>query len=439
MSDRDRQDSNERSQFGSGYRGSGNQASQWQTSGDRQHGGDWQQDGGQRGGHSDDARDYRFSGQGDAYRDSQEFGRGGAQFYGPSQDLGGSGGRYGSRLDNDDLRNDQRDASRNYQQARGSYGQHNDRGQQDWQRNDTQGRHQQRNETGGYRIGNYDASGGNDFGNFTSEEFGGRDFSNRNGGALGGGMRSSESYRPSYGLSSWFNNDDDDRGNSQGRSGRNTGREEYGNWRQYGESRGFLQRAGDEVASWFGDEDASRRREQDHRQEGGSQRVGQSHRGRGPSNYTRSDERIREDANDHLTHDHHVDASHISVSVKDGELTLDGTVQSRAEKRRAEDAVDHISGVKHVQNNLRVQDQNSAFGSDGRTFSSSSSSSSPTYGQSSGQGSSTNAAIGSGTPATPGSSTASPGQTGASTTGGIGTTSAGVGSASTTQSGGKTS
>jgi osmotically-inducible protein OsmY len=458
MSDRDRQDSNERGQFGSGYRGSDNQASQWQTQGDRQQGGEWQQDDRQRGASSQDARDYRFSGQGHAYGESQGSGRSGSQHYGPDQGQRGSSGGYRSQLNHDDLRNDQRDASRNYQQSRGSYGQHNDRGQQDWQRNDTQGRYQQRSDTSGYRVGNFDASGGNDFGNFTSEDFGGRDFSNRSGGAVGGGMRSSESYKPSYGLSSWFNNDDDNRGGSQGRSGPGAGHEDYGNWRQYGESRGFLARAGDEVASWFGDEDASRRREQDHRQ--GNEGQTQSHRGRGPSNYTRSDERIREDANDHLTHDHHVDASHISVSVKDGELTLDGTVESRAEKRRAEDAVEHISGVKHVQNNLRVQDRSSASSSGGGSYGSSAAGS-PSYGQGSGQassttsgsgtagqigssGASTSAATGSttssGTSGTPGSDTISPGQTGASTTSGIGSTAAaGIGSASTSRSSDKTS
>jgi osmotically-inducible protein OsmY len=106
--------------------------------------------------------------------------------------------------------------------------------------------------------------------------------------------------------------------------------------------RGFLQRAGDEVASWFGDDDAARRREQDHR-------------GRGPADYTRSDERIREDANDRLTEDWRVDASRVSVAVDQGEITLSGTVLRREDKRRAEDVVEDISGVKHIQNNLRVQ------------------------------------------------------------------------------------
>lgn len=116
----------------------------------------------------------------------------------------------------------------------------------------------------------------------------------------------------------------------------------YASGRSESDGRGFWDRASDEVASWFGDEDAARRREQDHR-------------GRGPKGYVRSDERIRDDANDRLTEDWRVDASNVTVTVKDGEITLDGTVGSREEKRRAEDVVDGISGLKHVQNNLRVQ------------------------------------------------------------------------------------
>lgn len=126
------------------------------------------------------------------------------------------------------------------------------------------------------------------------------------------------------------------------------GNQHYGaDYRQHGydaddNRRGFWDRASDEVASWFGDDDAARRRQQDHR-------------GHGPKDYVRSDERIRDDANDKLTDDWRVDASNITVSVKDGEVTLNGTVASREAKRRAEDVVDDISGVKHVQNNLRVQ------------------------------------------------------------------------------------
>lgn len=180
---------------------------------------------------------------------------------------------------------------------------------------------------GDYSQTSYDATYGNDFSNFTSEDYGGRDFYARRSG-MSGGMAPSDTYRPSYGLSrgSWFGHDDD----------------AYGDWRSYGERRGFFERAGDEIASWFGDEDAARRRDMDHR-------------GRGPSDYTRSDERIREDVNDRLTHDWRIDARNVRVTVSDGEVTLDGTVDSRTAKRRAEDLADEVTGVGHVQNNLRVQ------------------------------------------------------------------------------------
>jgi osmotically-inducible protein OsmY len=78
------------------------------------------------------------------------------------------------------------------------------------------------------------------------------------------------------------------------------------------------------------------------------------HRGKGPKGYQRSDARIEEDVNDRLSDDPVLDASNISVLVKEAEVTLEGFVNSRWDKRRAEDLVDDISGVKHVQNNLRV-------------------------------------------------------------------------------------
>lgn len=78
------------------------------------------------------------------------------------------------------------------------------------------------------------------------------------------------------------------------------------------------------------------------------------HRGRGPRGYQRSDARIGEDVNDRLTDDFFVDATDIEVSVSEGEVTLDGKVNNRAEKRRAEDIAADISGVRHVQNNLRA-------------------------------------------------------------------------------------
>ena len=118
------------------------------------------------------------------------------------------------------------------------------------------------------------------------------------------------------------------------------------------DERGFFERAGDEVRSWFGDEEAERRRMRD---VGEGQQGTWHHRGRGPKNYQRSDERIRDDVNDRLTDDPHIDASEIEVSVQNREVTLTGQVGSRFEKRHAEDIAESVSGVTHVQNNLRVQ------------------------------------------------------------------------------------
>lgn len=80
----------------------------------------------------------------------------------------------------------------------------------------------------------------------------------------------------------------------------------------------------------------------------------QSHRGKGPKNYQRSDERIREDLCERLAMDHHVDASDIEVAVSGGTVTLTGTVSDRRAKRRAEDLCESINGVKDVENQIRV-------------------------------------------------------------------------------------
>jgi osmotically-inducible protein OsmY len=139
-------------------------------------------------------------------------------------------------------------------------------------------------------------------------------------------------------------------------SGSNWGRSNYGQGdygrgdyrnREYGrgdsEERSWWDRTTDEVSSWFGDEEAERRRERD-----------RNMRGKGPKNYSRSDERIKEDINDRLSDDPFIDASDIDVTVTNAEVTLTGTVDHRSTKRRAEDLAESVSGVKNVENRLRV-------------------------------------------------------------------------------------
>lgn len=82
----------------------------------------------------------------------------------------------------------------------------------------------------------------------------------------------------------------------------------------------------------------------------------QTNRGRGPRNYQRSDERIREDICDVLLHDHLIDATQIEVEVTRGDVALTGKVADRWEKFRAEDISANIPGVRDVTNQLKVEE-----------------------------------------------------------------------------------
>ena len=214
--------------------------------------------------------------------------------------------------------------------------------------------------TAGYGAARYSPGRGRRFDTFTGNDFGGRDFAGgagtygrerspiggeraRGRGSYGAGMWGAGTYGAGSQLAA--NHGEWREPSREYRDYRDTwggfgGGERHGRGHEHDE-RGFLERAGDTIAHWLGD-DADYRR---------------GYRGRGPANYTRSDERIREDACDRLTEDWRVDASQIEIRVEDGELTLDGTVSSREQKRRAEDCVEDLSGVRHVQNNLRVRDE----------------------------------------------------------------------------------
>jgi len=166
--------------------------------------------------------------------------------------------------------------------------------------------------------------------------------------------------------------------------------------------RGFFERAGDEIRSWFSDDDRGQSREhaEFRGQASGGQASGRQAsdrhtpgRGRGPKDYKRSDERIKEDVCDRLTDDWMLDASHIEVDVREGEVILNGSVNNRSAKRRAEDCAEDLSGVKHVQNNLRVESVDSSSNSNSNATMGSGSA----IGQSSSSGS--GSPIGSGTSA----------------------------------------
>ena len=83
--------------------------------------------------------------------------------------------------------------------------------------------------------------------------------------------------------------------------------------------------------------------------------AGRRRSGRGPKGYTRSDERIREDVCDRLSHQYDVDATDVEVSVSSGEVTLTGTVTDRDQKFRIEQIADGVGGVSEVHNQVRVR------------------------------------------------------------------------------------
>lgn len=266
--------------------------------------------------------------------------RGYNQDYGSDRGYGDQGrmaGGYRSEWDRDQNRSfgDRSNQDRGYSSSYGgSYGSSQNRGGYDqWSRQDR--------DVGASRDAGRSFDRSSDFGSAYGErDFGARDLGTR-------------SYRDST-----FGNRSYDAGSERGDYGygqanRSFGDRAYGGGeRGYAEGgrRGFWDKAADEVSSWFGDQDAERRREND------------QHRGKGPKNYARSDDRIRDDINDRLSDDGWIDASDIEVAVKDREVTLTGTVTDRHAKRRAEDLAEDVSGVNHVQNNLRVKSQSTGTG-----------------------------------------------------------------------------
>jgi hypothetical protein len=155
---------------------------------------------------------------------------------------------------------------------------------------------------------------------------------------------------------------------------RDEGRRREGREGRMGEAGDFLSRAGERISSWFrGGRDEERDDVRGYREDYGRDARyadDRGHRGVGPKGYQRSDERINEEVHDRLTDDPWLDASNIEVAVKGGEVTLSGTVDNREAKHRAERLIEDLSGVSHVQNNLRVN-PNATFTGAGRGFGSS--------------------------------------------------------------------
>lgn len=264
------------------------------------------------------------------YRSGQHQGMGHQQHYQSMNDQGGAyssdhGQQYGEQQ-NPFSNRGQQYGNRNWQQM-GSQGHHSQQNQ-DWNRNQWQGQRQQDNQQGWDRH------------NMSADPY-------RSG------------YEGQYGQQSHHNDyrqQGQQYGSSQHYSGHydqpNYGQQHYGQGRQ-SQDRNLWERTRHEGSFGSGNEQRDQR---------GLNRMGSGgHRGKGPKDYQRSSDRIREDICDRLADDEMVDASDINVQIQGSEVILTGTVETREQKRRAEDIIENISGVRNVENRIRVGNRNDHF------------------------------------------------------------------------------
>lgn len=323
---------------------------------DGRYQGDGQGYGGTRMSGRDTRQEYESRGRGGETpgRSSEWGGRGDTSWRGTEWSAGGRGG-YGSE-------------SRDYEpnRWRDDYSPHGSG------RYDTQSSQSWRSQADGWRGGNSGESGsyGGDYGRESSGR-GGYGYGDESGnmGGYGGGQYGDgyQGGQSGYGQSSYGRGSFGQRGGyQQGGYGQSEGRYGAESWRGYGEeSRGGSfgrnlndmggRQGGRQSGSWQGSGQS------DWQQRSGSM-GGSTFAGRGPKDYQRSDERIREQIADRMTDDHDLDASDISVEVRGGEVTLTGTVRTRDQKRRAEDLAESCSGVSEVTNNIRVKQDDSRSG-----------------------------------------------------------------------------
>ncbi len=68
-----------------------------------------------------------------------------------------------------------------------------------------------------------------------------------------------------------------------------------------------------------------------------------------------SDERIDREINDHLSQHSYIDATELVVTVKNGKVTLEGSVPDADQKNYVEEVAAKIDGVKGIDNRLTLQ------------------------------------------------------------------------------------
>jgi len=170
------------------------------------------------------------------------------------------------------------------------------------------------------------------------------------------GYRAEDEYREAledYGQADYSRDRDYDPDRRRAQAGyeadRDYGRRmDAGDYRDRGEPRSWLDRA-EAFFTGHPRRDPDPRREEALRRDH-ERREARARRRRGPS------DRVLWAVIMERLDDARVDARDIDVIVEDAEVTLNGTVRHKADKRRIEDIAD-IDGVGHVQNNLRVRDR----------------------------------------------------------------------------------
>ena len=244
-----------------------------------------------------------------------------------------------------------------------------------------QGEQDDYNGEAGYGPQGYGSQGGYGQGGYGSQGYQGEGYGREGYGAESRGWQSQGGYGGTYGPGEFGSAGPGPQGytaqggyGSQGYPGQRYGREGYGGegrgWESQGGYGSTYRRSGYGPQSGYGAQGGYGRQE--------SQSSGPltwsytevwlipgPHTGRGPKGYQRSDERIHEEVCERLTQHGQVDASAVEVQVNQGEVTLSGMVDSRQAKRMAEEAVETVSGVKEVHNNLRVQHSPYGQGSQG--------------------------------------------------------------------------
>ncbi len=92
-------------------------------------------------------------------------------------------------------------------------------------------------------------------------------------------------------------------------------------------------------------------------------------RGAAPKGYKKSDQRLTEDLGE-LLMNHGIDCSSVDLQVKEGIVTLTGECSDRSDKHQIEHLAAEMSGVKDVENQLRITKRGSQLESKDSTSSS---------------------------------------------------------------------